>query len=127
MNFLCKYCKKVIMVALHYRNIDRITFVTTSTMTTNFQQSKYCKLGIKKMGHAHSWCLHVKITILLVNLVLILLIYSGLKHACGVWHSMIGQKDCKLGNKNLWKITKLYKKWTLYKNVGEIQKFPTTS
>ncbi len=45
-NFLCKYCKKVITVALDYRNNDRLAFVTTSTMTINFQWCKYCKLGI---------------------------------------------------------------------------------
>lgn len=29
--------------------------------------------------------------------------------------------------KSLWKFTKLYKNWTWYKNVGEMQKIPTTS
>jgi hypothetical protein len=66
--FLCKYCEKVIGVVLDYRNSDGITFVTTLIMTTNFQQCKYCKLGIeKKIGHAHNQCLHIMMKVLLVT------------------------------------------------------------
>ncbi len=36
--YLCKYCNKLIVVVLHHKNNDEITFVTTLTMTAKCQQ-----------------------------------------------------------------------------------------
>jgi pyruvate/2-oxoacid:ferredoxin oxidoreductase beta subunit len=36
------------MVVLRYKSSDGITFVTTLTMTANFQQCRYYRLGIEK-------------------------------------------------------------------------------
>jgi hypothetical protein len=57
---------------LHYTINDGIAFVTTLIVTLNVQWCRYCKLGLEnKMGRAHSWCLHVKMKVLLVGFVLI--------------------------------------------------------
>ncbi len=48
--FLCK----VIVLVLCYKNSDGITFVTTLTMTANFQRCKYYRLGIEK-----KWGMHI--------------------------------------------------------------------
>jgi hypothetical protein len=49
--FLCKYCEELIMVVLHYKNSDDVTFMTTRTLTTKHEWWGYCKLGFgKKWG-----------------------------------------------------------------------------
>jgi hypothetical protein len=86
------------MVVLHCKNSYGNTFVIILIVSTHFQWCGYCKLGIeKKLGHVHNWCLYINMKVLFVNFLKIKPICSGLKHACGIWHSMIRQKYCKLG------------------------------